>query len=101
MKWELNKWQFGIQIKKCPPWRIGFYPYICLWCLKFTSFPPEGFMFGKENYKGIYWRWEPMKNAVITMRTFQLPLRLRIFLALFGIKTFDVYRLPVWISFIK
>lgn len=98
MKPELNKWQWGISLEKCPPWRRGFDPRFRMWCLSFTSLPEEGVAFSKENFKGIFWELESSKLFIVTYRTFLMPLRLRIFLAILHIETCQVYRFPVWIS---
>ncbi len=70
MKKELNKWQFGLKFGKCPEWRKGFYPFIKIWCLKFLSFPPEGEMFDKKNYKGFFKEW--IFQPIITIKIFRI-----------------------------
>ena len=99
MKKEFNKWQYGIEIRKCPPWRFGFYPYIRLWFLKFVSFPPEGQTLNKENYRGLFWEWTFQRDLIVRTRTFKLPIKLRIFLLTLGIRTRDVYVIPIWLYF--
>ncbi len=70
----LNKWQFGIEILKSVPWKRGFFPYFKIWCFKLLSFPPEGMMLQKFNYKGLFWTYDLFDHFVITMqcRTFKV-----------------------------
>jgi hypothetical protein len=99
MKRELNKWQYGFELRKCPPWQCGFRPYVRLWFLKFTSFPDEGEIFSKEHYRGIYLDWTFSRSAVVTLRTFRVLPKIRVLLHRIGIKTYEVYVLPAWLSF--
>jgi hypothetical protein len=96
---ELGIWQYGFRCGKCVPGRRGFFPFFTVWFCSFTSLPPEGQMFTKEHYRGFYWHYEFRKNIIVTTRTFKLPVRLRIFAALVGLRTNDFYRLPVSFSF--
>lgn len=52
MKKVLNKLQFGFKIGRCPLYMRGFNPYIRFYLLRLKSFPQEGMMIQKENYKG-------------------------------------------------
>ena len=72
MKKILNKWQYGIKIGKCPFWKLGFHPFIRTWFLKLVSFPNEGEMIAKENYKGfmINKEWSPI--ITFQERTFRV-----------------------------
>ena len=68
----LNKWQFGISFGKI------FYinnPLACglrFWACKFISWPEEGAMIGKENYKGLFKVYEINPTLVCTVKTFKL-----------------------------
>lgn len=100
LKPEKNKWQYGVDITKCPPFVKGFYPYVRVWFLKFHSLPPEGEMFDKQHYKGFFFEWMFKRMIAIKMYSFYIPLKLRIFLVLFGVKTHDLYVIPVWFKII-
>lgn len=67
MKKELNKWQFRCGLTRdyryleLTGWHI-FEIYL----VKLLSFPPEGAMLGKDNYKGFIFRfkfWLPIDTA--------------------------------------
>lgn len=74
MERKLNKWRYGIRFGKCPPWQLGFHPYIHMWFLKFHSFPPVGEMFTKKHYKGFYFDWR-MPALIVEVRTFRNPFK--------------------------
>lgn len=62
MKKELNKWQYGISMGKCPLWEKGFHPFIRIWVLKLIRFPLEGDILKKCHYKGFLFnkKWSPL-----------------------------------------
>jgi hypothetical protein len=67
---QLNKWQVGIDIGR--RWEISFYwPMIRVWWMKLVSFPPQGAMLVKSNYRGLYLYWSP-PIPIITVRTFRI-----------------------------
>jgi len=69
----LNKWQTGFQVGLCPPWRIGFYPYLTVWYLKINSLPGEGEMLSPQHYRGVLWAWQFIRNLVVEERSFIVP----------------------------
>lgn len=73
MKRELNKWQFGIKMGKTLPEMHPdtFHPYIRIWFLKFISFSAECLMFSKENYKGFYLDFCPIKDVIMYQKSFK------------------------------
>ena len=88
----LNKWQYGFSGGWHHPWGYGFRPWIAFWVFCLKRFPNEGNMLSPDDYKGFY-KDISFLPSVITMRrwTFRIPIKLRIFLRLFNIKSPEIF----------
>ena len=67
---ELNKWSYGIEIRKCSfEYAYGFHPFFSVWFFKLKSFPENGEMINKKHYNGFYFEFRPLSYFNITMYT--------------------------------
>lgn len=70
------KWNYGIEIRKRPSYRLGFSPFIKIWFFKFKFYPFLGEQFSKKHYRGFYLNFEPLSYFYIITRTFKNPFRI-------------------------
>jgi len=68
-------WNYGIEIKKCPDWKLGFSPFLRIWFFKLKGLPPTGEMLSREYYQGLRFTFEPLTHFNIIMRTFRVGSR--------------------------
>ena len=69
------KWNYGFEIGKSVPWKMGFNPYWYMWCFKMHEYPNEGdTAIEGKNYRGFRWQYDIFSHWIITIyrRTFRI-----------------------------
>lgn len=76
MRYELNKWNWIARGGWTSPMMIrGFSPWFTIGYFKVVSYPEQGAMYTKDNYKGVLWHWQFKwpRNLLVRVFTFVCP----------------------------